>query len=91
VVACLLALMMSRTFARNAWTFFFDGVVRRLPLYLRMVWPRKSNPSSICVILVFSGESSSLNYSRGCTGSMGEGLPEVLTGVPCCSGKFDLG
>ncbi len=57
----LLAFTMSRTFSRKAVTFFFDGLIKslcRFPvLYLRTFWPRKSNPSSIWVMSVFSGES----------------------------------
>ena len=39
----------------------FDGLIRSLDPYLRTVAPRKSNPSSIDVILVFSSERL-----RGC-------------------------
>ena len=53
-VACLLSLMTFRMSVRNVFTFFFDGVMRSFPLYLRTCCPRKSNPSSMCVILVFS-------------------------------------
>ncbi len=56
----LFAFTRSRTFSRKAATFFFAGLIKslcRLPvLYLRTCWPRKSNPSSICVMSVFSGE-----------------------------------
>lgn len=54
VVACLLALMTPRTLSRKALTFFPDGLINSLPWYLRTFCPRKSNPSSMCVILVFS-------------------------------------
>ena len=57
-VACLFPLMTFRMLARNVCTFFFDGRVKSFPLYLRTFCPRKSNPSSMCVILVFSSESS---------------------------------
>ena len=51
--ACLLALINERTLTRKALTFFLDGLINSLPLYLRTFCPRKSNPSSMCVILVF--------------------------------------
>jgi hypothetical protein len=59
-VACLFLLICSRTLFNIASTFFSDGLIIIFPsLYLRICCPRKSNPSSICVILVFSLESSS--------------------------------
>ena len=48
------ALMVSRTLSRNAFAFLADGLMRSLPPYLRTFCPRKSKPSEICVILVFS-------------------------------------
>ena len=50
----------------------FDGLIRSLFPYLRTVAPRKSNPSSIDVIFVFSFERRRPRSSRkasiaGCT------------------------
>src|SRR5258708_15147845 len=54
--------MIPRTFLRNAFTFFLAGVVNTAPFwYLRTCCPRKSKPSSMCVMTVFSqrvGETS---------------------------------
>lgn len=41
----------------NDFTDVFDGLMTKLPLYLRTFWERKSNPSLMFVILDFSGES----------------------------------
>ena len=50
---------------------FFDGVMKNLGRflrrYLRTVCPRKSNPCSICVTTVFSGESSNPRSLRNCS------------------------
>ena len=47
--------IIPRTFFKNAFTFFLEGVVSTAPLlYLRTCCPRKSKPSLICVITVFS-------------------------------------
>lgn len=35
----------------------FDGLMISFPLNFRNIQPRKSKPSSICVILVFSSDS----------------------------------
>jgi len=74
VGVCRLVLITFRTLARNGLTFFLDGLMSSLSPYLRTLKPRKSKPSSICVMTVFSGESSSprspMNYStRGLTSS----------------------
>ncbi|MNV83118.1 hypothetical protein D3C71_1768990 [compost metagenome] len=47
--------------------FALDGLIRSLPLYLRRFHPRKSNPSPMCVILVFSGERTSPRSARNST------------------------
>src|SRR5215831_3871248 len=57
VVACLLDFMMFRTLPRKACTFFLAGWAKYVPPYFRICCPRKSNPSLICVMWVFSGES----------------------------------
>jgi len=62
--AVLLSFMAFLALSRQAFTFFLDGLTNSLPLYLRMLTPRKSNPLSICVILVFSSESSSYLAER---------------------------
>jgi hypothetical protein len=36
----------------------FEGFIRSLPLYFLTLKPRKSKPSSICVIMVFSSDNS---------------------------------
>ena len=41
----------------NEVMFFRDGLVKNLPLYLRMFLPKKSKPSAMLVTLVFSSES----------------------------------
>src|SRR5216683_7134267 len=56
--------MTFRMSVRNAFTFFFAGRVRKCPWYLRTWCPRKSNPSSMCVMLVFSSESSNPRSRR---------------------------
>ena len=43
---------------------FFEGVVRTLPPCRRRFYPRKSEPSSICGMQVFSGESCKPRSSR---------------------------
>ncbi len=44
---------------QNVWIFLRDGLTSNFPsLYLRKFCPRKSKPSSMCVTLVFSAESS---------------------------------
>src|SRR5215813_11855004 len=59
-LACAFLSMIPRILSNTASTLFFDGVMMIFPsLYRRTFCPRKSNPSSICVILVFSCESSS--------------------------------
>src|SRR5262249_53672794 len=68
--------MTARMSVRNALTFFFDGRVRNFPLYLRTCCPRKSNPSSMCVILVFSSESSKPRSRRK---SVTRGLTSVAS------------
>jgi len=52
LVMVWLALMSPRTFSKNACVFFFDGLTKGLPSYLRRFCPRKSNPSLICVMRV---------------------------------------
>ncbi len=47
------------TFAFMRLMLDFDGFIRSLPLYFLTLKPRKSKPSSICVIMVFSSDSSS--------------------------------
>src|SRR3989442_1495687 len=51
--------MSLRIFLRNVLTFFVEGFTRTFPsLYLRTFWPKKSKPVVICVIWVFSCDSS---------------------------------
>ncbi len=59
--------MIPRTFFKNAFTFFFEGVVNTAPLlYLRTCCPRKSKPSLMWVITVFSCERwSPLSFRNG--------------------------
>jgi hypothetical protein len=59
--------MMPRTFSKNACVFFFDGLTSSLPSNLRRCCPRKSNPWSICVMQVFSGESCKPRSRRNCS------------------------
>src|SRR5437667_96384 len=58
-------------FRRNGFTLFFDGVMKNLGrflfLYFRIVCPRKSNPCSICVMTVFSGDNSNPRSWRKCS------------------------
>jgi hypothetical protein len=42
-------------------------LINSLPLYLRTFMPRKSNPSSICVIRVFSNDSDNPRCPRNCS------------------------
>src|SRR5690348_1765480 len=62
---CLIRVLI---FRRKALTLFFDGVMKNLERfprrYLRIVCPKKSNPSSIRVMTVFVGESSSPRSRR---------------------------
>ena len=58
-MAVLFPFTVSRMFSINAFTFFFDGLINSFPSYFLKFHPRKSNPSSMCVILVFSSESVS--------------------------------
>src|SRR5216684_5136380 len=52
--------IIPRTFFKNAFTFFFEGVVLTTPLlYLRTCCPRKSKPSLMCVMMVFSCDRES--------------------------------
>lgn len=51
-----LSFIVWRTLFRNSFTFWGEGLINSFPLYLRMFIPRKSNPSLMCVIRVFSGE-----------------------------------
>src|SRR6266446_9328677 len=51
--------MSLRLFLRNVLTFFVEGFTRTFPsLYLRTFSPKKSKPVVICVIWVFSCDSS---------------------------------
>src|SRR5215475_11860864 len=54
--ALLSALMRPRTFRSNVLMLFAEGLMSSLPWYVRRCWPRKSTPSAICVMTVFSGE-----------------------------------
>lgn len=63
---------VSRSPSRKVLIPFLAGLIRSFSLYFRKLKPRKSNPSSICVILVFSMESSRPRSCRnlmivGCT------------------------
>ena len=60
----LFPLMILRTFWRKDLTDAFDGFMSSFPLYFRMFLPRKSKPSSMCVISVFSSESCSPRAAR---------------------------
>ena len=62
--AALLSRIMPRTFAKKAWTLALDGVINSTPRYLRTFWPRKSKPTSRCVMTVFGGDSSSPRSAR---------------------------
>ena len=53
----LLLLMMSRTLPRKDFTADLQGLMSSFPLYLRMFLPRKSKPSPMWVITVFSSDS----------------------------------
>lgn len=53
-----IVLIISRVSSRNLIIPLSAGFIRSLPLYFRRLNPRKSNPSSMCVIFVFSIESS---------------------------------
>ena len=58
-LSCLMAWflrIMALILARNSLTFFFDGLISSVPLYFLTLKPRKSNPSSIWVIFVFSSD-----------------------------------
>lgn len=57
-VTLALPLMISLTLSRSDLTLFFAGLISSLPSYLCTFWPRKSKPSAMFVILVFSSESS---------------------------------
>src|SRR6202795_909976 len=51
--------MVSRILVKNVFTLLEDGLVKTLPQrYRRTFCPKKSKPSSTCVIWVFSWESS---------------------------------
>src|SRR5215831_13054733 len=56
--ALLLPLMTARTFRNSVLMLLAEGLMSSFPLYLRMCCPRKSHPSAICVMTVFSCESS---------------------------------
>ena len=58
--ACLLSLMIFRTFSRRRLHAFFRWLDEQLPVgtYVRFVRENR-NPFSMCVMTVFSGESSS--------------------------------
>src|SRR5215813_9703298 len=64
--------MIPRTFANKAWTLLRDGVIKSFPRYLRRWCPRKSKPSSMCVMVVFS--------ITGCEFSAAQELLVVATG-----------
>ena len=49
--------------------FFLEGRIISLPSYLRRFCPRKSNPCSMCVMQVFSGESCKPRSRRNCSTS----------------------
>ncbi len=66
-IACLLSFTTFRISSRNACTLFREGVISNFPLYLRRCCPRKSKPSSICVMRVFSLESSSPRSLMNCS------------------------
>lgn len=61
-VTCLRSFTISRTFSRKRCVCFLAGLMMSfifLPsLYLRTFCPRKSKPSVICVIFVFSWDNS---------------------------------
>ena len=58
-----------------------DGFINNVSLYLRMLHPRKSNPSLMCVIWVFSGDRASPRSARNSTTA---GL------TSCSSHSFEL-
>ena len=75
------ALMVSRILSKNDFTFLTDGLIRSLPPYLRTFCPRKSKPSEMCVILVFSCDHS---RSRSARNASTHGL------TSCSSNSFEL-
>ena len=52
----LRVLMVSLIFSKTAFMFVLLGLISNLPSYFRTLKPRKSKPSSMCVICVFSSE-----------------------------------
>jgi hypothetical protein len=57
-------LILSRTTLLNLFTAFFDGFISVRLSHLRMLKPRKSNPSSAWVMSVFSADNLSFSVSR---------------------------
>ena len=82
-VAVLFSLTIVRTFLRKAFTAFFDGFISNFPLYFRMFCPRKSKPSLICVITVFSSESCRPRSAR-------KSLISGITSLRKVSGLFPV-
>ena len=74
------ARMIARTFCRNAWPFCREGVISNLPCICARCWPRKSNPSSICVMRVFSAESVSPRTAKNCSTNGRTSFPRTSRG-----------
>ena len=78
--AIRLARITARILARNAFSDVLDGRVSNFPLNFRMLHPKKSNPSSICVILVFSSDRVRPRSWRNCR----------MSGFTCSSSSSGL-
>src|SRR6266487_2397378 len=70
---------------RKVWTFFREGVMSSFPLYFRRCCPRKSKPSSMWVMRVFSGDNSSprsfMNASMSGLTSLSSGSLVICDGI----------
>ena len=78
--AIRLARITARILARNAFSDVLDGRVSNFPLNFRMLHPKKLNPSSICVILVFSSDRVRPRSWRNCR----------MSGFTCSSSSSGL-
>jgi hypothetical protein len=59
VLPVVMDLINSRMSSKKRFTAVLEGLMSILPEYLRTLNPRKSKPSLMCVMWVFSSESSS--------------------------------